>query len=103
MILIGKKEGGYMRKKRESKIPLFKTDHEEAVFWDSHSFMEFDSELEDVDITVKLHRPKQDTLVLRVQKDIKDKLVKVARIKGINVSTLARIWLTEKLHSINAV
>jgi len=38
-------------------------------------------------------------LVLRVQKNLKEKLKKEARKKGLNASTLARMWLMEKLQA----
>jgi predicted DNA binding CopG/RHH family protein len=90
------KEGGYMIKKK-SRIPKFKTYEEEANFWDTHEFTEFEDELEDVEIIFELNKPRDETVILRVQKDIKDKIEKVARNRGLNLSTLARMWLMEKL------
>lgn len=86
-----------MKKKVKSKIPVFTSLEEEAKFWDTHSFVDFEDELEDVDIVVELAKPRDETLVLRMQKSMKDQLGKIASKKGINVSTLARIWLHEKL------
>ena len=86
-----------MKKNKKSRIPKFKNYEEEARFWDTHEFTEFEDELEDVDIVFELNKPRTESLVLRVQKDIKQKLQKVARSKGLNVSTLARMWLMEKL------
>lgn len=86
-----------MKKNTKSKIPKFKSIEEEAEFWDTHSVTDFEDETEDVDIVVELEKPRTDTLVIRVQKNIKDKMEKVAKKKGINVSTLARIWLSQKL------
>lgn len=70
---------------------------EEAEWWDSHDWGEFWDELEDVDIVVELERPRDKTIVLRVQKQIKDNLDRFARNMGLNLSTLARMWLMEKL------
>ena len=86
-----------MKKNKRNRIPKFKTIAEEARFWDTHDFTEFWDELEDVDIVFELNKPRTESLVLRVQKDIKERLQKVARSKGLNVSTLARMWLMEKL------
>ena len=72
---------------------------EEAKFWDSHSFTDFKDELEDVDIVFELHKPKEETLVLRLQKNMKDRLTLIAKSRGVNVSTLARMWLMEKLQT----
>lgn len=96
-MLVKMKERLFMKKNKKSKIPNFKTYEEMAEFWDTHEFTEFKDELEDVDIVFELDKPRTESLVLRVQKDIKEKLQKVARSKGLNVSTLARMWLMEKL------
>ena len=86
-------------KKKKFKFPDFNkmSYEEEANWWDKHDLTEFWDELEDVDIVFELDKPRTESLVLRVQKNIKEKLQKVARSKGLNVSTLARMWLMEKL------
>lgn len=99
---IGKKGKVYMKKKvnrKTSRIPTFTSNEEEARFWDTHSVTDFKDETEDVDIVVELAKPRDETLVLRVQKSIKKQLEQVARKRGITISTLARIWLMEKLQT----
>ena len=86
-----------MRKK--SRIPKFKNYEEEAHFWDTDSITDFEDETEDVDIVFELDKPREESLVLRVQKGFKDKLTRFARRKGLNVSTLARMWLMEKMQA----
>lgn len=97
-----RKREKFMRKKKLSRIPKFKTLEEEANFWDTHSFVDFEDELEEVDVVVDLQKPKEETLVLRVQKNIKDKLEKIAKAQGLNISSLARLWLMEKLRSFRS-
>ena len=89
-------------KKKKFKFPDFNkmSYQEEANWWDTHDFTEFWDELEDVDIVFELNKPRTESLVLRVQKDIKEKLQKAARSRGLNVSTLARMWLMEKLSQL---
>ena len=89
-----------MKNKIKSKIPEFKSYKEEADFWNTHSFADYWDELENVDIVVELDKPRDETLVLRLQKDLKERLKKIARTKGLNVSTLARMWIIEKLQTI---
>lgn len=96
---IKKKEGGYMKKRKIDKIPDFKSYKEEAEFWDTHSLADYWDKWKDVDIVFDLDKPRNETLVVRLQKDLKDKLEKIARNRGLNLSTLARMWLIEKLHS----
>lgn len=86
-----------MRKK--SRIPKFKTYKEEAHFWDTHNVTDFEDETEDVEIVFDLKKPRDETLVVRLQKNFKERLEKIARSKGLNVSTLARMWLMEKLQT----
>lgn len=91
-----------MKKKvnrKTNRIPTFTSNEEEARFWDTHSVTDFEDETEDVDIVVELAKPRDETLVLRVQKSIKERLERAARKQGITVSTLARIWLMEKLQT----
>ena len=86
-----------MKKKVVHKIPKFKNYEEEVNFWDTHSFADYWDELKDVDLVVELTKPREETLILRVQKNLKRKLAIIAKKRGINVSSLARIWLMEKL------
>jgi CopG antitoxin of type II toxin-antitoxin system len=85
---------------KKSKIPKFKSIAEEAAFWDTHSFADHWDEFEPIDVMVELSKPKEETLVLRVNKDVKKQLEQKAKDKGITISTLARILLTEKLRTI---
>ena len=88
-------------KKKKSKLPDFDkmTYKEEAHFWDTHEFTEFEDEFKDVEIVFDLKKPREETLVVRLQKEFKERLENIARSKGLNVSTLARMWLLEKLQS----
>lgn len=85
--------------KKKNRIPKFKTYEEEAKFWDTHNVTDFIDETKNADIVFELDKPRDETLIVRLQKDFKEKLEKTARSKGLNVSTLARMWLTEKLQS----
>lgn len=84
--------------KADGKIPAFKSYEEEANFWDTHSITEFEDQTEDVEIVFELDKPRKASLVLRLQKAFKDNLKKIAHKKGLDVSTLARMWLMEKAH-----
>lgn len=96
-----KKRGEIYMKKKKLRFPNFDkmTYEEEAKWWDTHDITDFEGETEDVEIVFDLYKPKEDTLVVRLQKDTKKKLEHVAKKKGLNTSALARIWLMEKLHS----
>ena len=77
------------------KIPKFKSIKEEAKFWDNHDVTDYLSELKPVKL--KFEKEKQEVLTVRIQASIKDKMEGLAKKHGINLSTLARIWLIDKL------
>lgn len=85
---------------KTNKIPKFTSREEEAIFWDTHSFADYWDELKDVDLVVELTKPKDETLVLRVNKNEKRKLEELAKVKGITVSAVARLLLHDKLRTI---
>ena len=78
------------------KIPRFKSDQEAAQFWDTHSLTEFEDDLELVREKVFVKREKQ-VMTIRVDKKLVNAMKAIAREKGINYSTLARMWLLERL------
>lgn len=81
-------------------VPSFKNVEEEAEFWDTHSFTDFPKYWsEDVEIVFDLKKRREETLVVRIQKDLKEKMKKIARGKGLDLSGLARMWLIEKLRT----
>lgn len=86
---------------KKKKLPDFNkmTYKEEAHWWDTHDLGDYWDELEDVEIVFELDKPRTESLILRVQPEVKKRLEQVARKKGLNKSTLARMWLMEKLQS----
>ena len=93
-----------MKKRKKSKIPKFKNLEEERKFWKTHSFVDFEDEFDEVEMdfskAVWEYRPLKETIVIRMEKTLKDKLRIAARKKGLNPSTLARMLLTEKLQTL---
>ena len=79
-------------------IPPFKTLDEEAEFWDTHDTADFGKmPLSDLPL---LESEKEESLTVRLQKTVKSKLTRVARAKGVNVGTLTRMWLIERLAQV---
>jgi len=87
---------------KKNKLPDFTkmTRAEEAAWFDSHDLGKYEGELTPVDVVIELAKPKEEMLVLRVSKDVKMRLEKKAKDKGLSTSNLARILLTEKLQTI---
>ncbi len=104
-----KKGEGFMKKKVKTiddfyptkahgKIPAFHSYEEEASWWDTHDGITYESFTAE-DYALMISKPQNETLVLRIQRDIKEGLKRIAKQKGVTVSTLARIWFAEKLRS----
>ena len=72
--------------KPKEPIPEFKTIQEEAEFWDTHDVADYWDDFERVDVEFQLEKPKEENIVVRVQKPIKERLERIARRKGLNVS-----------------
>jgi hypothetical protein len=77
------------------RIPAFANVEEEAAFWNTHDFTDFPEESTPVQVTVG--QELAERLTLRLDQADREKLVKHARDKGIGPTTLARIWLKERL------
>jgi len=87
-----------MNKKKVNRIPKFKSIPEEAEFWDTHDITDFMDELTPVKVKVTLGQPKEETLTVRLQASLKARLAKTAEGMGVNTSTLARMWIVEKMN-----
>ena len=79
----------------KSRIPRFRSLAEEAEFWDTHDSTEFEDEFKEVKIRVA--RPLVHVLAVRLDAKTIDQLAAVGRKKGVGPSTLARMWLLERL------
>ena len=83
-------------KANRKRLPRFKSLDEEAEFWDKHSPLEFEDEWVEVK-QVKVARPLSHILAVRLDARTIDRLAEVGRAKGLGPSTLARMWLLERL------
>ena len=77
------------------RIPVFTTLEEEAEFWDSHDTTDFEDEFKPVD--VRFARNLSEGLTVRFDPETLGKLREQARQKGIGPTTLARMWILERL------
>lgn len=78
------------------RIPGFQNIEEEAEFWDTHDVTEFvGNELQPVEVTVGPDLA--DRLTVRLDRADREALARQARTKGVGPSTLARMWLKERL------
>ena len=86
--------------KKVSKIPKFVSIAEEVEFWDTHDFTEFADKLTPVKMRVTFGQPKEETLTVRLQTKLKERLASIASEMGVNTSTLARMWIVEKIKQV---
>lgn len=83
---------------RPDPIPPFKSLDEEADFWDTHDWSPlFDNPKFPLMDLPLLEREKEEVLSVRVQRSVKDKLAVIARRMGLGPTTLARMWILERL------
>jgi len=88
-------------KKQIKPIKPFKTLDEEAEFWDTHDLSQvFNNPKISLSTLPHIEKEKEEMLTIRIQKSIKAKIVKLAHSKGINPTTLARMWLIEKVQGV---
>lgn len=88
--------------KAENRPPKFQSDDEEAAFWETHSPLDYPEHwVEDKDITIA--NPLVHTLAVRLDASTIDKLADIARKTGVGPSTLARMWLLERLSELGTV
>jgi len=89
------------------KIPKkFKSEKEEAQFWDKHSAVDFLKETQEVNdfelsdsLKAKIIKRRQNKvlLTLRVDPDLIEQTKKIAERKAIGYQTLMRMWIADGL------
>lgn len=81
----------------KGKIPNFKSLEEEANFWDTHDATDFLGDMKLVDVKFVPRQKKEETITIRVEPKVKKSLETLSINYGVNVSTLSRMWIMEKL------
>ena len=78
-----------------SKIPKFKSDREVREFWDTRSLADYAEDLKSAPIS--FHKPRKEVITLRLDRPVVTKLKIMAKKFGIGYSSLARMWVMEKI------
>lgn len=81
---------------KKSRIPKFKSEEEEANFWDTHDTTEFLDELKEVH-NIKFIKPRKRLISVRMDETQIKPLKEIAAAKGIGYLTLIRMWIAERL------
>jgi len=82
---------------KKAKIPRFKTIEEERAFWDTHSFIDYLSELEETKELIFERPPLKRNFQIRLDDETIRKLKKLSSKKGTDMSTILRGWIREHL------
>jgi|SRR3989338_1097898 len=93
-------------KKKTQTVPEFKSIEEEANFWDTHSSEDFPDYWEpapEVKFSKNLKSIYQKVIPIRLDEQTKKAIEKVAREKGIGISTTARMLIRERLLELKAI
>jgi predicted DNA binding CopG/RHH family protein len=86
-----------------SKIPKFKSEEEEAKFWDTHDLTNYLDEFEEVneEIIITAKKRTKKLISIRMDEDIIVALKLAADKKRMPYQTLIQSWLVEKLNAEN--
>jgi len=91
-------------KKNKLPIPEFKSIEEMANFWDTHDTEDYQWEpAPEVKFSKNLKSIYQKVVPIRLDESTKKAIEKVAREKGIGISTTARMLIRERLLQIKAI
>lgn len=93
MTLTSKEKGT----RAKSRIPDFKNRAEEAKYWDTHDITDYLDELKPV--RVRVARNLNQGITIRFDAATLEQLRLRARKKGLGPTTLARMWILERLAS----
>lgn len=85
-------------KRKFKKLPEFKSLHDEAVFWDTHSLTDYYdfSKMKKVRFVLEKSKKKR-SLTIRLPDNLTNKIEENADRLGLSVSSLARMWFIEKI------
>ena len=85
------------------KISKFKTIKEEAAFWDTQDVTDY---LEEMDLASGANLPQADerrtVMTIRIAPSLRERLEQVARSYDISTSSLVRMWIVDKLCSLES-
>ena len=85
------------RMKPKEPIPEFKSREEEAEFWDTHDLADYWDGFKPV--RVRFAKNLSQGITIRFDPDTLERLRQEASKKGIGPTTLARMWILERLQS----
>lgn len=86
-----------MDKEEKKKIPRFRSEEEEAEFWDTHSPLDFPDEIRQVEMRVR--KTLKGVLSIRLGHKHLEELRELAEQYGVGPTTLARMFIVSSLNA----
>lgn len=80
-----------------AELPRSQTLDELVAFWDTHDFTDYMDEKEEADLETGLPGRRQESLRIRLDKSLMQRLREIATERGLSSGGLARLWLEERL------
>lgn len=87
------------RKQPKDPIPEFSSSEEEAEFWDTHSPLDYPEYWQEDTEGIEVGRPLEHVLSVRLDARTLARIMRVGERKGAGASTLARMWIMERLEA----
>ncbi len=81
--------------RKKDKTPGFKSEADEAVWWDENDFLDYPDEFREVDIQIR--RPPKITLSIRLPNEQINLLKRFGRRRNLGHTQLAAMWLAERI------
>ncbi len=82
-------------RRKSSRIPTFATRDEEAAWWEKHDLADYQDEFKPV--RVRVAKNLSEGLTIRLQPQNLAELRERAEQTGVGPTTLARMWILERL------
>src|SRR5205085_11654510 len=83
------------RDQGESRIPEFASRDDEAAFWDTHDIADYQDEL--TTVRARVARNLSEGITIRLDRETLAELRSRAKEQGIGPTTLARMWILQRL------
>jgi len=86
------------KKARKKPIPQFKSREEEAKFWDSHDLSDYWGDFKPVGVRFAKKLSLSEGITIRLDPGTLSALRSEAEQRGVGPTTLARMWIIERLN-----
>lgn len=84
--------------KRSKRIPRFRSLEEEAEFWDTHDSTQFEDQWRPA--RIRIAEKLEHVLLVSLEARTIDRLAKIAREQGVDLTKLAGEWIEERVNAM---